>query len=149
MKKGLPIVLTAALLFSIAVPFMAGEKLPAASEGFAFHCNDIEGGGNGRTYIVGRDKDYGKFDKKLVGKVSDLEAGLIQLAPVTADPTGKTWVPEADLGVCTACGRSDWVSFRNKSGIPDGKNIQLRHTGPSRRWITIQVISVSFLYSQI
>ena len=132
MKKILSIVLALAMLLALAIPTLASAKLPAASEGFAFHCNDIEGE-NGRTYIVGKDKDYGRFDKK-TGE------GLIQLAPAPGDTTGKIWVPVEDLGVCTACGRSDWVSFSNKSGTPDGKNIQLQHPGPSKRWITIKVI---------
>jgi hypothetical protein len=121
------------MICAFTVPALASAKLPAASEGFAFHCNDIEDGGNGKTYIVGKDKDYGKFDKK-TGE------GLIQLAPALGDTTGKIWVPVEDLGVCTSCGRSDWVSFSNKSGTPDGKNIQLQHPGPSKRYITIQVI---------
>jgi len=133
MKRFLAIVLAVMMAFAVlAIPTTASTKLPAASEGFAFHCNDIEGG-NGRTYIEGKAKDYGKFDKK-TGE------GLIQLAPAPGDTTGKVWVPVDDLGECTECGRSDWVSFSNKSGTPDGKNIQLQHPGPSRRWITIQVI---------
>ena len=141
MKKTLAIVLSLCMLFALVVPAMASAKLPAASEGFAFHCNDIEGGGNGRTYIVGKDKDFGKFDKK-TGE------GLIQLAPAPGDTTGKVWVingynyDDSYSGewVCTTCGRTDWVSFSNKSGVPDGKNIQLQHPGPSKRWINIKVI---------
>ena len=141
MKKALAVILALVMVLAFTVPTMASEKLPAASEGFAFHCNDIEGGGNGRTYIVGKDKDFGKFDKKL-------NIGLIQLKLLDTDPTQKTWLIDgynytdsfSGEWVCTTCGRTDWVSFSNKSGIPDGKNIQLQHPGPSRRLITIQVI---------
>jgi len=133
MKRILTLALVIIMMCALAVPAMASAKLPAASEGFAFHCNDIEGNGNGKTYIEGKDKDYGKFDKKT-------GAGLIQLAPAPGDTTGKIWVPVGKLGKCTTCGRSDWVSFSNKSGTPDGKNIQLQHPGPSKRYITITVI---------
>ena len=138
MKKLMIITTVVVMMCAFAFSAMASTQLPAASEGFAFHCNDIEGS-NGKTYIEGKDKDFGKFDKKLVGKVSDLEAGLIKLAPVETDLTGKTWIPVENLGVCTTCGRPDWVSYSNKSGVPDGKNIQLQHPGSSRRWITVAV----------
>ena len=82
-------------------------------EGFAFHCNCD--GGNGKTYIVGKDKDFGK-------KMN------ITLTRNANDP--KVWdvvVPQGEEWVCANCGCSQWISFSNKSGVPDGKNIQLNH----------------------
>jgi len=118
------------MLLALAVPAVASTAASQV-EGFAFHCNTFNG--NGRTYIEGKDKDFGKFDKKT-------GAGLLGLILDTSDPTAKTWFPvfEEEM-VCTTCGSSEWVSFSNKSGVPDGKNIQLQHPGEAvavtKTWI--------------
>ena len=131
------------MIAAMAVPAMASEKLPEKSEGFAFHCNAFSG--NGKTYIIGEAKDYGKFDKK-TGE------GLIQLLP-TADP--KVWLPVVPDGkewVCENCGSESWVSYSNKSGVPDGKNIQLTHVGATvtieKEWI-LQNAHISGYYAGV
>jgi len=69
-KRLLAILLVFAMMFSLAIPAMATadnnrgsdnvKKMDSKSvashaikiEGFGFHCNDIEGGGNGRAYVA-------------------------------------------------------------------------------------------------
>ena len=100
---------TAAFLATQAGPTLALSD-NATVVGFAFHCNND--GGNAKTYIVGQDKDFGKKTN-------------IALTRNAGDPT--VWNVNETGWVCEACGRSDWISFSNKSGVPDGKNIQLTH----------------------
>ena len=122
MKKLIPAILAIVLSLTVLASVMAAGTLAssdnATAQGFAFHCN--AGNGNGRTYLVGYAKDFGKYDKK-TGE------GLVNLVR-SADP--KVWnviVPEGETWKCLACGGTEWISFSNKSGVPDGKNIQLFH----------------------
>jgi len=117
MKKFLGIMLTTVLVFAFAGQAVAAKTTVASNaatvEGFAFHCNCD--GGNGKTYIVGKAKDFGK-------KLN------INLTRNANDPT--VWdvvVPAGDVWECTTCGGTEWITFSNKSGVPDGKNIQLNH----------------------
>ena len=106
------VVLMSTLMFS-AVASAAVLKNEVTVEGFAFHCNCD--GGNGKTYIVGKDKDFGK--KMLINLTRDAD-----------DPT--IWnvvVPQGEDWICANCGSMHWITFSNKSGVPDGKNIQLNH----------------------
>jgi len=125
MKKILAVVLTLVMLVAMAVPaFAAAKVVESEIEGFAFHCNAISG--NGRSYIDGKEKDFGKFDKK-TGE------GLLKL---TGFSDSKVWTPLfKEKMVCSTCGSSEWISFSNKSGVPDGKNIQLNHPGESNKII--------------
>ncbi len=118
MKKLLVGFIAAVLMLALVFPalaFAAAAPNPdvVTVEGFAFHCN--HDGGNGKTNIVGKDKDFGK-------KLN------ITLTRNADDP--KVWdvvVPEGEEWICANCGSSQWISFSNKSGVPDGKNIQLNH----------------------
>ena len=123
MKKLISALLVLMLSLAVFASVMAAGTLAsgdeATVEGFAFHCN--ANGGNGRVYLVGYAKDFGKFDKK-TGE------GLVDLVRSADD--FKVWdviVPEGEVWECQACGCAEWISFSNKSGVPDGKNIQLNH----------------------
>ena len=123
MKKLISALLVLMLSLAVVTAMMAAGTLAksddATVEGFGFHCNT--NGGNGRTYLVGYANDFGKFDKK-TGE------GLVTLVRSAHD--FKVWdviVPEGETWECRACGRTDWISFSNQSGVPDGKNIQLNH----------------------
>ena len=109
--------LVAVFLLAFAGQAVAAKAVADCNEatvqGFAFHCNCD--GGNGKTYIEGKDKDFGK----------KLDVSLTRNAN---DPT--IWdvvVPAGEVWKCTQCGCTEWISFSNKSGVPDGKNIQLTH----------------------
>ena len=126
MRKLLSLALVVAMVFALAVPAFAAVKVNSEVEGFAFHCNAING--NGRTYIDGKAKDFGKFDKK-TGE------GLLKL---TGYSDSKVWTPcFKETMVCSTCGSSKWISFSNKSGVPDGKNIQLNHPGEDNKIVKI------------
>jgi len=115
MKKILTLVIVLAMAVAVSIPAFAA---PAAGdivtvEGFAFHCGHGEKG-NGSTTIAGQPKDFGKKMK-------------IDLVRSDWDPT--VWeVPHYDFK-CAVCGNDMWVSFSNKNGVPDGKNIQLTGIG--------------------
>jgi len=123
MKKVISTILALMLSLAVLAAVMA-EGTAALSDnvtvqGFAFHCN--ANGGNGKTYLVGYAKDFGKFSKKT-------GAGLVTLTRNADD--SKVWdvvVPEGETWECLACGSTEWISYSNKSGVPDGKNIQLNH----------------------
>ena len=120
MKKKLGFVLLAvAVMVAIAMPVTAAQaKNPADSNtatvtGCGFHCT--ADGENGKACIVGQPKDFGKD-------------AVVVLSRDSKDPT--VWHLVSINGnsgpfVCACCGSSDWVSFSNKSSVPDGKNIQL------------------------
>jgi len=151
MKRFLALLLVVAMVFAIAIPAMAKTVDPydkkevdiaankgdgkSVAEGFSFHCNDIEGS-NGRTYV-------GQFrtEKKNGNGWDDANTNKHWIALESAG--GTKWTPVIPAGhnwACVDCGRTDWVTFSNNSGVPDGKNAQFQHDGPSRRWITIRVI---------
>jgi len=150
MKKILAMVLALCMVFSMVVPAMAKAADPYSQktaqdaqeavagrgivEGFSFHCNDIEGR-NGRTYV----NQFRGID--LRGRVNDINTNKHWIA-LERMGTSTAWKPVIPAGhdwICVDCGRTDWVTFSNNSGIPNGKNIQLQHLGPSRRWITVTV----------
>jgi len=122
MKKNVSIVLSVMLsmviFLAMATPTWAASDKTAGSNtatvtGCGFHCTDD--GGNGKTYIAGQAKDFGKD-------------ATVMLSRDAADPT--IWHLVSINGstgpfVCDKCGSSDWYTFSNKSGVPDGKNIQL------------------------
>jgi len=108
-KKSIVIFLILAVIIAMLIPVLAdGEEDPEIIEitlnNAGFHCG--AGQGNGRV----RPEGYTK--------------GL-QVSFERIDET--TWKLVGDAYVCPKCGRTEWVSYSNKSGIPDGKNIQLTH----------------------
>ena len=94
----------------------------AFTRNVGFHCNDIEGGGNGRVRPAG-------YNGENLGFVAD----------GNRDNGNAIWALVSKDFVCPDCGRTDWVNFSNNSGVPNGNNIQLNHPAPSRRNITVTV----------
>ena len=113
MKKFLSFAFALVMVCALAVPALAVPAADTATiTGCAFHCT--EDGGNGKTSIVGQAKDFGKN-------------ATVELLRDSDDPTVWHLVSvNGDKGpfVCATCGSSEWVSFSNKNGVPDGKNIQ-------------------------
>jgi len=78
-----------------------------------FHCNTC--GGNGRVWLtMGKDLSQ-KWSKPLKFKKI---------------PGTTSWeLLDKTTFVCDRCGSTEWVTFSNNSGVPDGKNIQMQHPG--------------------
>lgn len=92
-----------------------------------FHCNTC--GGNGRVW-----PQVGPYNKKNDGKIFLV---LEEIPGTTAwhlidvkDAKGNSLGVPTCPGKHEYCGSSDWISFSNNSGVPDGKNIQLHHGNP-------------------
>ncbi|MCL2706731.1 MAG: hypothetical protein FWE97_00995 [Dehalococcoidia bacterium] len=84
-----------------------------------FHCNAISG--NGRVWPV-IPVDMKKFDGKLLfAKADGTKWNLVGVE----DKKGV----QLDMVVCPHCGSTEWITFSNNSGVPDGKNIQMQHPG--------------------
>jgi hypothetical protein len=138
MKKFISITLVLVLLFAMAVPVTAGngnnarvEGDMARAEGFGFHCSTF--GGNGRTYVP----QFQAIGNN--GKVNNINTNKIWVDLIrTVDPV--VWyavVPEGENWACINCGSSAWITFSNKSGVPDGKNVQLTH--PEQAFGTFEI----------
>ena len=83
-----------------------------------FHCNTF--GGNGRVWPI-IPADMKKFDGSLTfGKISGTTKWLLDSV---ADKKGNALT----MVVCPVCGSTQWITFSNNSGVPDGKNIQMQH----------------------
>jgi len=108
MKKLLAIAVVITMLFTLAIPIMASGDTREWKDGFGFHCNNAKG--NGKV-VTG-------FEK----------------ATVTLERVGNTttWNLETDEIVCPVCDRIDWVTFSNKNGAINGKNIQVNHSAEAR-----------------
>lgn len=89
-------------------------------DGFGFHCNDPKG--NGATSVKFEGKTYEKGVQKDVFGTKSNPITLVRVGTTT------TWdlVPRNDI-VCATCGRTDWVTYSNNSGVINGKNIQANH----------------------
>ncbi|MCL2487030.1 MAG: hypothetical protein FWE86_05460, partial [Oscillospiraceae bacterium] len=92
-----------------------------------FHCNTF--GGNPRVW-----PQVGPYNKDNDGKVFLV---LKEIPGTTAwylidvkDANGNSLGVPTCPGKHEHCGISDWISFSNNSGLPDGKNIQLFHGMP-------------------
>jgi len=97
-----------------------------------FHCNTY--GGSPRVW-----PQVGPYSKDNDGKIFlVLEAipgttawRLIDVKDAVGNSLGVPTCP----GKHRYCGSSDWISFSNNSGVPDGKNIQLYHGMPDQEEI--------------
>jgi len=91
-------------------PFDVGDGNGSAArqvvtiEGVGFHCNAFNG--NGKVDMV-------NYPKK----------GLEEFERIDAT----TWKLLATQYKCPKCGSNEWITYSNKSGVPDGKNAQLNH----------------------
>lgn len=129
MKKLLSTVLALSMILALSIPSLAAPKVPAVDPqpgareavilNAGFHCNAE--GGNGRVWVAAYDLKY-EADKALKkAGVGGVLENLIYL-------DDNCWLLENDTDyVCPKCGSTVWVSYSNKSGVPDGKNIQLTH----------------------
>ena len=79
-----------------------------------FHCNTFNG--NGRVWPE-VPYDFKKFQGEFT--FTKAVGTRWNLTKVNGD--------EALLPVCPKCGSTEWITFSNNSGEPDGKNIQMQH----------------------
>lgn len=99
-----------------------------------FHCNND--GGNGRVWINSWTSDLNAAVAAAAAK--GLKKASVGLEFTQAGDDAKRWILNTTEYVCPKCGRTDWISFSNKSGVPNGKNIQLQHIKldqpPAPKW---------------
>jgi len=107
--------------------------------GFGFHCNEC--GGNGATAVIYQGDDTGVI--KAIGNIKKQPAGSMVVEkgdqkdifgtktyPIALERVGDTTLWNLITGddiKCATCGRTDWVTYSNNSGVIEGKNIQAHH----------------------
>ena len=108
-------------------------------DGFGFHCNQC--GGNGATAVI-----YKGSNKAVIAAIANLKkqpAGSMlvekgeqknifgtKIYPITIERVGDTTLWNLVTGddiECATCHRTDWVTYSNKNGVVEGKNIQAHH----------------------
>jgi len=109
-RKICVIVLILAAIIAMLIPVLADNEDQNTAEvtlnNAGFHCSAA--GGNGRV----RPSGYSNGKKETFERIDET-----------------TWKLVSDAYICPVCGSTDWISYSNKSGTPDGKNIQLSHIG--------------------
>jgi hypothetical protein len=105
MRKILSLVLATILVFAMGMNGFAMTNSLEWKDAFGFHCNAVKG--NGKV-------------------VTGFEKATVTLTR-TNDIT--TWELDTEMIECPACKRLDWVTFSNKNGVINGKNIQVNHSG--------------------
>ena len=124
MKKLLIITLAGLLVLALSVAvFAATNAVPEEDAkpvilNAGFHCN--ANGGNGRVWVDLYDERFEADKAKKKDGVGGVLEALIDLGD-------NCWLLASDEYFCPACGNNEWVSYSNKSGVPNGKNIQLTH----------------------
>jgi len=108
MKKVLTVLVALAMVLSISIPVMASANTLEWKDGFGFHCNNAKGNGKVTT---GAEKAIVTLERVGTSTVWDLVTSV------------------DDAIVCPSCARVDWVTFSNKNGVINGKNIQVNHSG--------------------
>lgn len=133
MKKLISFVLMLIMVVGSFGSVLAAPKVPAAQpeegareavilEKNPFHCNTF--GGNGRAYAE-------LFQEKLAADKALKKAGIGGVNEGIIYLSDNAWLLENTTDyVCSVCGRTEWVSFSNKSGVPNGKNMQFTHAAP-------------------
>ena len=141
-KKLFAVLMVLSMVLSL-VPAMAsaeGELEPGAIQvGFVdraqFHCN--EDGGQAKVYVSVNGsapmKTYtGALVFEYLGFVDNVGGYCWKIIGAGSDPNDYEEIeiicdvhPSGKPG----CGKSDWTSFSNFSGVPDGKNVQFIHVG--------------------
>ncbi len=126
MKKLLSFVLAIVVIFSLAVSVNAAPSVPAPppAEGAVvvsdflnagFHCNADHG--NGKVEVAAYET-----------LMAAAKAAKTKYVPVNLQALeDKSWLLLDERFECPKCHSTVWVSYSNKSGVPDGKNIQLTH----------------------
>ncbi|MCL2796995.1 MAG: hypothetical protein FWD58_02950 [Firmicutes bacterium] len=101
-----------------------GTARTAQMENVGFHC--ASAGGNGRVWVEA-------YDVKAAAAKASGEK-WVEETIIYIDDNSWLLANTTDY-VCPVCGGTYWVSFSNKSGVPDGKNMQLTHYyPPSDEW---------------
>ena len=143
MKKKVLSILIAVIMVASLVPmaafaagnggtnnnYVGGVGVKVDKNNANFHCNAF--GGNGRVWpeeII--NKDTGKITKHDLKKTPFMFY-FDKVANTTKwtlnhvrDEKGVNIIGDV---ICPNCGSTQWISFSNNSGAPDGKNIQLQH----------------------
>jgi len=143
-KKIIGILVVAVLAMGVMIPVvLAAPKVPNPSEfdlgearqvqmeNVGFHC--ASQGGNGRVWIDAYDVKAAEAKKSGVKWIKETIIYVDDNSWLLANTTDY---------VCPVCGGTMWVSYSNKSGVPDGKNMQLTHYyPPSDEWFPSGVVS--------
>ena len=110
----------------VEVAATSGELRSAMlwDDGFGFHCNNAKG--NGRTDVTINGITFRANNQNDNGGNPAMHATLFRVGETTV------WRLEPINGVivCATCGRTDWVTYSNKNGVINGKNIQAHHPRP-------------------
>ena len=146
-KRMLAIVMAVVMAFAYmpAITFAASNSQIGVSpniiwqDGFGFHCN--KAGGNGATAV--EYKGDVKAIKDAISKIKKQPAGSMAVEKgdqkdifgtktyqISLERVGATTTWNLKTGtdiVCMTCGRTDWVTYSNNSGVINGKNIQANH----------------------
>lgn len=103
--------LVLAMTLALTFTAFANDEDPVEREvvyvNLGFHCGDGDNGGQ---------------RVRPAGYVKGAEEAFLRLDDVR-------WELESTAYVCPECGKTDWISFSNMSGVPNGKNIQVTHKG--------------------
>jgi len=112
--------------------YLEGAELKQDFNNAQFHCNAVSG--NGRVWPV-IPADMKKFDGQLTfTKADGTRWNLTGVAAQNLDAKGKAIKDSytaLEMVVCPKCGSTEWITFSNNSGLPDGKNVQMQHPAPS------------------
>ena len=106
--------------------YIGGVGVKVDKNNANFHCNTF--GGNGRVWPGEAIDANGKITKHDFKKTAF--TFVFNSVPNTTKWTlddVKDGNNSVGLVVCPECGSTQWISFSNNSGAPDGKNIQLQH----------------------
>ena len=145
-KKIIGIILAVVMLAALAVPALAASNSQVVTgptsriwqDGFGFHCNIPKGNGATAVEYLG---DTETILKSIAGIKKQPAGSLIvekgdqkdifgtKTFPIGLERVGATtlWNLQTDNIICKTCGRNDWVTYSNNSGVINGKNIQAHH----------------------
>ena len=146
-KKIFSCAIAVVMLFSLAIPALASSNSQIVvdpdtriwQDGFGFHCNIPKGNGATAVEYTGGLKaindSIAKIKKQPVGslvveKGDQKDIFGTKTFPITLERVGTSTIWDLITGddiVCGTCGRTDWVTFSNNSGVINGKNIQVHH----------------------
>ena len=147
-RKIIAILVVLTMALSLAMPTMASNSQVVVDpqtriwqDGFGFHCNNAKG--NGATdveykgtnaavikAIEGIKKPVDKNKLMIVAKGDQKDYFGTKTYQITLERVGATTAWNLMTGTdieCKTCGRTDWVTYSNNSGVINGKNIQAHH----------------------
>jgi len=150
MKKFVVILLIASLALALTIPALASNSQIVTNantriwqDGFGFHCNAVKGNGATAVEYIGDntaiENSIARIKKQpagsmIVQKGDQKDIFGTRTFPVTLERVGTTttWNLITDDVECNSCGRIDWVTYSNNSGVINGKNIQVHHSATPR-----------------